>query len=267
MRPKRRPPRPKHPKFTHFHRSGLRFGRFPAQHRSIGGVGRPRRDRRAWLRCPWAVAGPGRASRRRAERSSRRGRRAGGPLPTGTHSGPAQQNWPRGGRAWPGFEIDHSERSSRVAISRAAGPDAARNTSGAASNKLNRKLRLHRRCEGRKRARLRCPWAAAGPGRGARGRRRGLAAVPVGGGRARAGLEIDHSEPQARVWRSRGRAAAHRHTQRPDPTKQPGPTSQARRRPEHPWGPQAARPSERPTTTTTRRPRRAARAGTGRGSG
>ena len=38
--------------------------------------------------------------------------------------------------------------------------------------------------------------------------------------RARAGLEIDHSEPQARVWRSRGRAAAHRHTQRPGPTKQ-----------------------------------------------
>ena len=42
--------------------------------------------------------------------------------------------------------------------------------------------------------------------------------MPVGGGRARAGLEIDHSEPQARVWRSRGRAAAHRHTQRPGPT-------------------------------------------------
>ena len=84
---------------------------------------------------------------------------------------------------------------------------------------------------------------------------RGLAAVPVGGGRARAGLEIDHSEPQARVWRSRGRAAAHRHTQRPGPsrqatrrpehqrargraaahghTKQPGPSRQATRRPEH----------------------------------
>ena len=112
----------------------------------------------------------------------------------------------------------------------------------------------------------RCRWAAAGPGRatsrrveapisnpgptglegaggtrgpgcGARGRWRGLAAAPVGGGRARAGLEIDHSEPQARVWRSRGRAAAHRHTQRPGPqdrkhsgraaahghTEQPGP--------------------------------------------
>ena len=78
-----------------------------------------------------------------------------------------------GGRARAGFEIDHSERSSRVAISRAAGPDGARNTSGAASNKLNRKLRLHRRCEGRKRAWPRCPWAAAGPGRGAGGRRQG----------------------------------------------------------------------------------------------
>ena len=34
---------------------------------------------------------------------------------------------------------------------------------------------------------------------------RGLASVPVGGGRAWPGFEIDHSEPQARVWRSRGR--------------------------------------------------------------
>ena len=49
----------------------------------------------------------------------------------------------------------------------------------------------------------------------------GKAAVLVGGGWARAGLEIDHSEPQARVWRSRGRAAAHRHTQRPGPASSP----------------------------------------------
>ena len=49
-----------------------------------------------------------------------------------------------------------------------------------------------------------------------------LTAVPVGGGRARAGLEIDTSEPQARVWRSRGRAAAHRHTQRPGPQSRTG---------------------------------------------
>ena len=48
------------------------------------GAGGRRRD---LPRCRWAVAGPGRASRRRAERSSRRGRLAGGPPPTGTHSG------------------------------------------------------------------------------------------------------------------------------------------------------------------------------------
>ena len=48
-----------------------------------------RRVRRARLRHPWAAAGPGRASRRRAERSSRRGRLAGGPPPTGTPSSPA----------------------------------------------------------------------------------------------------------------------------------------------------------------------------------
>ena len=53
---------------------------------------------RAWLRCPWAVAGPGRASRRRAERSSRRGRRAGGPPPTGAQSSPARRVRPDGAR-------------------------------------------------------------------------------------------------------------------------------------------------------------------------
>ena len=53
-----------------------------------------RRVRRTRPRCPWAVAGPGQASRRRAERSSRRGRRAGGPPPTGTPSSPAPQPGP-----------------------------------------------------------------------------------------------------------------------------------------------------------------------------
>ena len=46
-------------------------------------------------------------------------------------------------RARAGFEIDHSEPSgSRVAISRAAGPDGARNTSGATSN-TSRKAAAH----------------------------------------------------------------------------------------------------------------------------
>ena len=83
MCPKRRPPRPKHPDFAHFHRGGPQFGRITPQHRAIGG------RRRDLPRCRWAVAGPGRASRRRAERSSRRGRLAGGPPPTGTPSSPA----------------------------------------------------------------------------------------------------------------------------------------------------------------------------------
>ena len=57
--------------------------------------------RRDLPRCPWAAAGPGRASRRRAERSSRRGRLAGGPPPTGTQSSPAH----RTARAAPGTPV------------------------------------------------------------------------------------------------------------------------------------------------------------------
>ena len=113
------------------------------------------------------------------------------------------------------------------------------------------------------RGRRRCPWAAAEPGGGARGRWRGLAglrddapskargadgsragrrprAQPAArphwcGGRrrdrrARAGFEIDHSEPQARVWRSRGRPGppapgtpAEPQTQTQTQTRQSGP--------------------------------------------
>ena len=99
---------------------------------------------------------------------------------------------------------------------------------------------------------------SGGPGCGARGRWRCMVAVPVGGGRAREGLEIDHSEPSgsrvaisragrrppahtaARPFKAglrrpehqrghkhqhaaqtaRGRAAAHGHTERPDRTRQ-----------------------------------------------
>ena len=140
MRSKRRPPHPKHPKFTQCHRSDLHFGRTHPQHRQYGDIskaygdchsvrgrrslaghrkrrtephvnnlphrhGGRRRVRRArvagpdgtWntsearLRCPWAAAGPGRTTSRHAERSSQRGRLAGGPPPTGTPSSPAQQ--------------------------------------------------------------------------------------------------------------------------------------------------------------------------------
>ena len=143
------------------------------QARTIGGAARPAGPGRGaggrWWRRTAGVedtGGPGRgAGGRRQGLAGLRDRPlraqlacgdlAGGPPPTGTHSGPAQQNKPRGGRAWPGFEktrranhqhtllhlcgghrgpaavpvgggrawpgfeIDHSERSSRVAISRA----------------------------------------------------------------------------------------------------------------------------------------------------
>ena len=128
MRSKRRPPHPKHPTFAQCHRSGLHFGHIHPQHRQCGNSskvygdchsvrgrrslarhrkrrtkphvnnlphrhGEHRRDRRAWLRCPWAAAGPGRTTSRHAERRSQRGRLAGGPPPTGTGtpSSPAQQ--------------------------------------------------------------------------------------------------------------------------------------------------------------------------------
>ena len=95
--------------------------------------------------------------------------------------------------------MNHTSTPGRTRREAAAGPTSvARPRRGARrawpDNEPARHLTQHRRrrrCGGRRRAR-----------------------------RARAGLEIDHSEPQARVWRSRGRAAAHRHTQRPSPTQQ-----------------------------------------------
>ena len=79
------------------------------------------------------------------------------------------------GRAWPGFEIDHSERSSRVAISRAGRRPRDDEKAGAKSP-------LTRTDDGRRLA----PGAAAGPGRASR----------------------STTPSEARVWRSRGRAAA-----------------------------------------------------------
>ena len=58
--------------------------------------------------------------------------------------------------------------------------------------------------------------------------------MPVGGGRARAGLEIDHSERSSRVAISRAGRRPPAHTAA-RPSKQPGLTKHTRR-PEHPWG-------------------------------
>ena len=130
------------------------------------------------LRCPWAAARPGRASRRRTQPH------------TATQAPPV---W----RVPEGTE----------------GTGALRDD--APSHAQRHKRRRYGGCRQDQRV--------AVPGCGARGRRQGLAGLRddapshtqrhkrrrCGGcrraRRARAGFEIDHSEPQARVWRSRGR--------------------------------------------------------------
>ena len=112
-----------------------------------------------------------------------------------------------GGGAWPGF------KPTRRAAEQRPGPTGVEGAGG-----------------------------AGGPGCGARGRWWGMVAVPVGGGRARAGLEIDHSEPSgSRVAISRAgrRPPAHGATRPsqadhaqwaaggPPPTAQPGLTQHA----------------------------------------
>ena len=132
----------------------------------------------------------------------------------------------------------------------------------------HRATRQHTRshwCGGRRRdrrARLQCPWAAAGPGQalsrrtqphasdtappvwrapegpegtgGLRGAAPNEVRTPsLAGGRARRRPEHQRSHKQQHTARTaRGRAAAHRHTQRPGPPA-----------PETPVGPQAARPA------------------------
>ena len=100
-------------------------------------------------RCRWAAAGPGRASR--STTPSRRlacGDLAGGPPPSGTHSGPAQQNKPRGGRAWPGFEKTRRANHQHTRLHLCGG--------------RRRDRRARAGFEARRR------WAAAGPGRASR---------------------------------------------------------------------------------------------------
>ena len=79
-----------------------------------------------WPRCPWAVAGPGRTTSRRAE-------------PHISDQAPLVWRAPEGPEGTGGLR-DRPLRAagSRVAISRAAGPDGAWNTSGAASNNTRR---------------------------------------------------------------------------------------------------------------------------------
>ena len=134
-------------------------------------------------------------------------------------------------RARAGFEIDHSERSSRAAISRAAGPDGARNTNVTTSK--------HAAAPPERRTRPGCWRAAARPGRALRRRaqppishhapllwrapegpegtgglrdrplRAKLACGDLAGGRTRR-----RPQPSGTTSNTHRKAAAHRHTQR-----------------------------------------------------
>ncbi len=96
----------------------------------------------ARLLCPWATR-PGRASRRRTE-------------PHISDQAPPVWRVPEGPEGTGGLRHRPLRAAgSRVAISRAAGPDGAQNTSEAASNKLNRKFRLRHWCGGHR-------WALEG---------------------------------------------------------------------------------------------------------
>ena len=146
------------------------------------------------------------------------------------------------GGAWPGTESTHRATHQRPG---ATGVEGAGGTGGhgraSRSTLPSRRLACGDLAGGRARRRpehqrsrkqqaqsripaappaWRAPEGARGPGCGAGGWR-GLAAVPVGGGRARAGLEIDHSERSSRVAISRA-------GRRPPARTAAGPTSSAR---------------------------------------
>ena len=97
MRSKRRPPRPKHPTFTQFHRSGLRFGRIHPQHRPICPDSPICTQPTDTPRCPAPTRCPGLASEP-LTRSKRRPPRPKHPTfaqfhRSGLHFGRTPYNW------------------------------------------------------------------------------------------------------------------------------------------------------------------------------
>ena len=160
------------------------------------------------LRCPWAAARPGRASRRRTQ-------------PHTATQAPPVWRVPEGTEGTGALRDDAPSHAQRHKRRRCGG------------------------CRRARRARRRCPWAAAGPGRASRRRTQphtatqappvwrvpeGQAAGPVGGGGAWPGFEATRRAKLA-ARTARGRAAAHGHTKQPGlarHTKQPGPSTRAR---------------------------------------
>ncbi len=87
-----------------------------------------RRDRRAWLRCPWAAAGPGRASRSTTPSRQARVWRSRGRAAAHGHT---KQPGPPTHHTAPGTPAEPQATTHGADSSRAAGPTGAQNTSGA----------------------------------------------------------------------------------------------------------------------------------------
>ena len=219
--PKRRPPRPQQPIFSVFHRGGLHFERrtttnrdLTASKRGNGTIRGPDTSATRRQLGPQA-ANPraGQIGNQRRAYSPRlvpncgiRGQRRGlADLQSDADHPPTHQAPP----VWRATRELRDERE--LAVGLGGGARGRRGLDGMCTAMKNPT----------------CVEGAGGPEglAGLRDRRlraagsriegttkRGLAAVPGGSGRAWPGFEIDDSEPKARVWRSRGRAAAHRHT-------------------------------------------------------
>ena len=241
-------------------------------------AGHDTRGQRVTPRCRWA-AGPGRASRRRAERSSRRGRFAGGPPPTGTHSDQTPLVWraPEGPEGLPRYQwaAARPRRASRRRAVRSSRRGRLAGVSPPTGTHSDQAPQVWRALEDPW-AWLRCPWAGAGPGRttsrrAERSSRRGR----IAGGSPPTGT---HSDQAPQVWRApEGPEGTGGLRDRPLRAVRLAcgdlAGGRARRRPEHPWGhkqhstgARARRPAPLDATTQTRQlrstcvPSRSARA-------
>ena len=248
VRPNRRPPRPKHPKFTHFHRSGLHFGRIHPQHRQYGDSSKAYGDCRSVRGRRQGLA---EHRKRLTERSSRRGRRAGGPIRINHHNPTGVEG--AGGTGGPGRASRRGAERSEVAQPRGRpDPPAPGTPAGPSCASCGRRQGLARqRDDAPNQTSTTCPTGmegtggTGGPSCGARGRRQGLArqrddapseARGADGERAGRSASITTTPP---VWRvpegpeGQGglRGAA------PNEVRSPSLAGgRARRRPEHPWG-------------------------------
>ncbi len=201
LRPKRRPPRPQHPIFSIFHRSGLCFGRCTTPSRNLAATNRgeitpskpPTRRRHAARRLRMAQNPPSPPAWR---------------APRNTGPGCCARV---GGRAWPGFETTHRSATQphwcgECQQDLTAVPEGGGGTCRGAGGRRQGLAGL--RADAPNLSAHQEPLAWRAP--------EGPAAVPVGGGRDWPGFETTRRAKLA-ARKARGRAAAHRHTQRPGP--------------------------------------------------